>query len=97
MSSTARGAVRKREDYYPTPGWCVRRLLEATTTKLDGKRWLEPGAGMGHIIRAAQPLRPRVHKHIEKQVAKGQKELRAARPHGQARPQKGFWRNPRKR
>lgn len=50
MSSTNRGAERRPADYYPTPGWCVRRLLERVHLPLG--RWLEPGAGQGHIIRA---------------------------------------------
>ncbi len=54
-------AVHKRDpfDFYPTPAWCVKRLIE----KLDadqlahkfegfpGKNWLAPGAGEGSLIR----------------------------------------------
>ena len=42
-------------DYYPTPGWCVRRLLEEV--ELPGGEWLEPCAGDGAIIRAVQEIR----------------------------------------
>lgn len=41
---------RRHEDYYPTPAWCVRRLLEEVT--LPRGTWLEPAAGDGAIIRA---------------------------------------------
>ena len=50
MSSTARGADRRRQDWYATPAWCVHRLLEAVA--LPGGDWLEPCAGDGAIIRA---------------------------------------------
>jgi hypothetical protein len=55
MSSTHRGATRRPADYYPTPQWCTRRLLEAL--ELPAGRWLEPGAGEGHIIRAVDEAR----------------------------------------
>lgn len=37
-------------DFYPTPAWCVHRILERLD--LPGGDWLEPGAGDGAIIRA---------------------------------------------
>lgn len=55
MSATGRGAVRRPANYYPTPAWCVRRLLERWHP--PGGRWLEPGAGEGHIIRAVNAIR----------------------------------------
>lgn len=66
MTATGRGAERVDLDAYPTPSWCVRRLLEAVDLPLElpaergtlthgtrGARWLEPCAGDGAIIRAA--------------------------------------------
>ena len=50
MSSTNRGRERNRADNYPTPGWCVKRFLEAVP--LPGGYWLEPCAGTGDIIHA---------------------------------------------
>lgn len=50
MSSTNRGGQRSEADNYPTPAWCVHRLLEACP--LPSGRWLEPAAGEGAIIRA---------------------------------------------
>lgn len=50
MSSTKRGRSRKRHDTYPTPTWCVRRILKAV--HLPGGQWLEPCAGNGAIIKA---------------------------------------------
>lgn len=50
MSSTGRGATRVEADFYPTPAWCVRRLLERL--ELPGGRWLEPAGGDGAIVRA---------------------------------------------
>lgn len=55
MSSTGRGAERRPSDWYPTPSWCVHRLLEAVD--LPGGAWLEPSAGDGAIIRAVNARR----------------------------------------
>lgn len=52
MSSTNRGRARKRADFYPTPPWCVRRLLDAVD--LRGGRWLEPTAGRGDLMAAVR-------------------------------------------
>lgn len=60
MSSTGRGAVRRPDDDYATPAWCVHRLLEGCQTLREwlprnaGDRitWLEPACGDGAIIRA---------------------------------------------
>jgi hypothetical protein len=59
MSATGRGAVRAVQNFYPTPAWCVRRLLEGL--HLPGGEWLEAGAGEGHIIRAVNARRNDVH------------------------------------
>ena len=48
MSATNRGAVRNEHDFYPTPAWCVHRLLEAVP--LPAGRWLEPCVGDGAKI-----------------------------------------------
>lgn len=50
MSATNRGSDRIAHDAYPTPPWCVHRLLEACP--LPGGVWLEPCAGEGAIIAA---------------------------------------------
>jgi hypothetical protein len=50
LSATNRGGQRSEADYYPTPSWCVERLLQELT--LPGGAWLEPAAGDGSIIRA---------------------------------------------
>ena len=42
-------------DYYPTPSYCVDRLLEAL--ELPGGTWYEPCAGNGNIIKAVNALR----------------------------------------
>ena len=56
MSSTGRGErLGGPEDFYQTPAWAVRRLLE--TWKPAGGLWLEPGAGNGAIIKAANSVR----------------------------------------
>lgn len=58
MSSTNRGALRRSDDAYETPAWCVHRLLDsgALTDWLKGRGtpevWLEPACGSGAIIRA---------------------------------------------
>jgi len=55
VSSTARGTVREALDDYPTPRWCVHRLLEAVA--FPGLVWVEPCAGAGSIIRAVNEVR----------------------------------------
>lgn len=55
MSSTNRGRQRNRADDYPTPAWCVRRILEEA--HLPGGNWLEPCAGEGAIIKAVNRQR----------------------------------------
>jgi hypothetical protein len=51
MSATNRGGKRCAADFYRTPKWPVRRLLERCGHNLPhGGLWLEPGAGDGAII-----------------------------------------------
>ena len=52
MSATNRGGQRSPADYYPTPAWCVARLLEAVD--LPDGLWIEPCAGVGDIVAAVQ-------------------------------------------
>lgn len=54
MSATNRGTVRNEADFYETPSWCVRRLLERLW--LPGGSWFEPAAGHGAIIRAVNAV-----------------------------------------
>ena len=56
MSSTGRGPrMGGPEDFFTTPSWCVRRLLEEWQP--PGGLWVEPGAGNGAIIRAVNEMR----------------------------------------
>jgi len=60
MSSTKRGAERSRDDWYPTPHWCVHRLLETLPLNVrfgTSTHWLEPCAGDGDIIAAERSFR----------------------------------------
>lgn len=57
MSATNRGAVRRDQDFYETPAWCVNRLLDAVTFP-DGD-WLEPAVGNGAIIKAVTNYNPK--------------------------------------
>ena len=51
MSSTKKNSNKRAEnDYYPTPDWCVNRLLDDLS--LPPGNWLEPAAGDGAVIRA---------------------------------------------
>lgn len=61
MSATGRSAVRDPSDYYATPAWCCKRLLEAVD--LPGGLWLEPCAGEGAIIRSVADVRQDVRWH----------------------------------
>lgn len=50
MSATGRGAERRADDFYETPGWCTR----AIRTRLDvfpNSVVLDPCAGTGAILR----------------------------------------------
>lgn len=56
MSSTGRGPrLGGPDDFFATPSWAVRRLLESWSP--PGGVWLEPGAGNGAIIRAVNEIR----------------------------------------
>lgn len=50
MSATNRSDVRRPDDFYATPSWCTRRLLERVDLPVG--YWLEPAAGHGAIIKA---------------------------------------------
>lgn len=56
MSATGRGVERIEQDWYPTPSWCVHRLLEACPIK-PGLLY-EPFAGDGSIITAVNEVLP---------------------------------------
>lgn len=55
MSSTARGGQRSEADYYATPSWCARRLLEKID--LPGGLWADPAAGEGAIVKEVNASR----------------------------------------
>ncbi len=55
MSATNRSDVRVALDVYPTPAWCVHRLLE--DVQLPGGHWSEPCAGDGAVIKAVNEIR----------------------------------------
>jgi hypothetical protein len=59
MSATNRGAERVPQDSYPTPGWAVRRFLEAI--ELPRGSWLEPCAGSGVIVREIAEYADEIH------------------------------------
>lgn len=60
MSATNRGTVRNKNDFYPTPGWCVDELIaELKPGCLKGKSFMEPCRGDGAIYsRVIQTLKP---------------------------------------
>jgi len=58
VSSTKRGGTRSEADNYPTPAWCVHRLLDHCPELREGGHWLEPAAGNGQIIRAVETYDP---------------------------------------
>jgi predicted RNA methylase len=53
MSSTNRGAVRERDDFYETPAWATDLIIPIVgppEDTLKGKRVLDPFAGRGAIL-----------------------------------------------
>ena len=53
MSATNRGAKRATSDFYPTPEWCTRVVLERAVTEYIV---FDPCAGDGAILRVAKEL-----------------------------------------
>ena len=53
-------ANRQENDFYPTPSWCVHRLLDRLDLTKNGLNWVEPCAGNGNIIKAVQEIHPNV-------------------------------------
>ena len=61
MSATGRGSERVASDFYPTPSWCTRRLLEtAWLPNYSRSVWFEPCAGDGAIVRVVRDKFPAV-------------------------------------
>jgi hypothetical protein len=52
MSATNRGEERYDFDDYPTPNWCVHRMLDKMKPYLHGDFWIDPCAGSGSLIKA---------------------------------------------
>lgn len=61
MSSKGRGQKLdpSGSDDYPTPAWCVHRLLEWWTPRMGV--WVEPAAGNGSLIRTVDSCLSRVY------------------------------------
>lgn len=55
MSATNRGAEREPHDNYPTPPWCVERLLRHVP--IPSGSWIDPCAGEGSIIKSVHAFR----------------------------------------
>lgn len=60
MSSTKRGGERSEADDYPTPHWCLHRLLDAMPELREGGNWLEPAAGVGDLMTATESYDPKL-------------------------------------
>jgi hypothetical protein len=73
VSATNRGGKRSEADFYPTPAWCVDRLLEAV--KLPGGLWIEPAAGRGAIVKAVNAARSDVRWRVVELDARFASEL----------------------
>lgn len=56
MSATNRGRAREPGDFYRTPPYAVRRMVESVPLPDGG--WLDAGAGDGAIVRAARAFPP---------------------------------------
>lgn len=59
MSSTKRGGERSEADDYPTPHWCLHRLLDAMPELREGGNWLEPAAGSGDLMTSTEIFIPK--------------------------------------
>lgn len=58
MSATGRSDVRREQDCYVTPNWCVRRFLEVYHP--PGGVWLDPCAARGELLSVVKEMRPEV-------------------------------------
>jgi hypothetical protein len=59
MSAKGRGADVVSDEFYPTPAWCTRRILEALDSHPGFHRngvWLEPCVGDGAIASVVQQV-----------------------------------------
>ena len=73
MTATGRRDARVADDNYPTPAWCVHRLLDELPWLRERQTYLEPCAGAGAILRAfdthrAARLSPRRWIVVEKRA-----------------------------
>jgi hypothetical protein len=57
MSATNRSDVRRSNDTYITPAWCVRRFLEAYMPP-EGGSWLDPCAASGELLTTVREIYP---------------------------------------
>lgn len=83
MSATNRcGTKRETHDFYPTPSWCVYRLVDHLPgLKQRNTKILEPCAGDGAIIRALGARREMVTAVELREAARTQLEACAQRVH----------------
>ena len=77
MSATNRGPNSNSDpsQYFATPAWVTRRLLERVD--LPNGLWLEPSAGEGAIIRAVAEMRSAIRWHAVEYRAECLPALRA--------------------
>lgn len=54
MSSTNRGAVRERDDFYATPAWAADLILRELTLSRPLGRVIDPAAGTGALLDRAR-------------------------------------------
>ena len=57
MSATGRSDVRRADDAYMTPPWCVRRLLDVWRPR-PHTILVEPAVGTGNIVRTVDSVYP---------------------------------------
>ncbi len=87
MSAKGRGSAVVEHEFYGTPAWCTRRILDALSPELPINRsWLEPCAGDGAISDVVNRMRDEVCIH-----GGDIRDLpRAKGVHGSWLPGKGF-------
>lgn len=86
MSATNRGGDRQPDDFYATPAWCTRAILNHMECRGDGLSWgtvFDPCAGEGAILDVAAKVGGKTRRHATKglELDPGRAAVAASRGH----------------